>query len=303
MTRGYDDAGRLSSVGDWLGHTTRFGYDPDSQLTSQAYPNGVSATQAFDNADRLTSISDASSAAGQFLNLPYGRDPAGQLSSEGPKTFAYDQNNRVKAQSAAPAVSYGYDTADNPTSATVTGGPSKTMSYDAAHQLTAMTTTGSPTATYAYDQNGNRTSDGITPGACGYDQANRLTGYLSSVGSGEAADRMAATSARPSEPLVQFSRKRLSPGIALLAVVALHARNQLQEVDEAQLPVEPPLWQVTPSGVSPVLVLVVARPAPASRHLEQLADGQHAQRFAVKQPVRVARGGANGPPPIPGVLG
>jgi pimeloyl-ACP methyl ester carboxylesterase len=31
------------------------------------------------------------------------------------------------------------------------------------------------------------------------------------VGSGEAADRMAATSARPSEPLVQFSRKRLSP--------------------------------------------------------------------------------------------
>jgi len=46
-----------------------------------------------------------------------------------------------------------------------------------------------------------------------------------------------------------------------------------------------------------------ARPAPASRHLEQLADGQHAQRFTVKQPVRVARGGANGPPPIPGVLG
>jgi hypothetical protein len=33
----------------------------------------------------------------------------------------------------------------------------------------------------------------------------------SGVGSGEAAVRMAATSARPSEPLVQFSRKRLSP--------------------------------------------------------------------------------------------
>jgi hypothetical protein len=31
------------------------------------------------------------------------------------------------------------------------------------------------------------------------------------VGSGEAAVRVAATSARPSEPLVQFSRKRLSP--------------------------------------------------------------------------------------------
>ena len=84
-----------------------------------------------------------------------------------------------------------------------------------------------------------------------------LFGGFAGVGSGEAAAVLAATSARPSEPLVQFSRKRLSPDIAFLAIVALHARNQLQEVDQAQLPVEPPLWQVTPSGVAPVLVLVV----------------------------------------------
>src|SRR5204863_7248056 len=84
-----------------------------------------------------------------------------------------------------------------------------------------------------------------------------LFGSFAGVGSGEAADQMAATSARPSEPLVQFSRKRLSPGIALLAVVALHARNQLQKVDQAQLPVEPPLRQLTPSSIAPVLVLVV----------------------------------------------
>ncbi len=204
VTRGYDDAGRLSSVGDWLGHTTRFGYDPDSQLTSQAYPNGASATQAYDNADRLTSIADASPAAGQFLNLPYGRDPAGQLSSEGAKTLAYDQNNRLKTQSAAPAVTYGYDRADNPTSATITGGASKTMSYDQAHQLTTMTTTGPPTTTtnYAYDLNGNRTSDGITPGAYAYDQANRLTGYLTSTtyaydGDGLRTNKTGLTGAEP----------------------------------------------------------------------------------------------------------
>ncbi len=202
VTRGYDDAGRLSSVGDWLGHTTRFGYDPDSQLTTQAYPNGATATQAYDNADRLTSIADTSSAAGQFLNLPYGRDPAGQLSSEGPKTFAYDQNNRLQGQSTAPAVTYGYDTADNPTSTTLSGGASKTMSYDDAHQLTAMTTTGSPTATYAYDPNGNRTSDGITPGAYAYDQANRLTGFLTSTtyaydGDGLRTSKTGLTGAEP----------------------------------------------------------------------------------------------------------
>ncbi len=203
VARGYDDAGRLSSVGDWLGHTTQFGYDPDSQLTSQSYPNGASTTRAYDNADRLTSISDASSAAGQFLNLPYGRDPAGQLSSEGPKTFAYDQNNRLQGQSTAPAVTYGYDTADNPTSATVSGGASKTMSYDAAHQLATMTTSWPPiTANYAYDSNGNRTSDGIIPGAYAYDQANRLTGYLSSTtytydGDGLRTNKTGLTGAEP----------------------------------------------------------------------------------------------------------
>jgi len=206
VTRGYDDAGRLASVGDWLGHTTQFGYDPNSQLSTQTYPNGASATQAYDNAERLTNISDTSPAAGQFLNLSYGRDPAGLLSSEGPATFGYDPNNRLQGQSSAPAVSYGYDTADNPTSATVSGGPSKTMSYDAAHQLTAMTTTGSPPITvtyaYAYDPNGNRTSDGIIPGAYAYDQANRLTGYLSSTtyaydGDGLRTNKTGLTGAEP----------------------------------------------------------------------------------------------------------
>jgi len=202
VTRGYDDAGRLSSVGDWLGNTTQFGHDPNSQLTTQTYPNGASATQTYDNADRLTNISDTSPPAGQFLNLPYGHDPAGLLSSEGPSTFGYDQNNRLQTQSTAPAVNYGYDTADNPTSTTITGGASKAMSYDQAHQLTAMTTTGAPTATYAYDPNGNRTSDGITPGAYGYDQANRLTSYLTSTtyaydGDGLRTSKTGLTGAEP----------------------------------------------------------------------------------------------------------
>lgn len=179
VSRGYDDAGRLSSVGDWLGYTTQFGYDPDSQLTSQSYPNGATASNGYDNAGRLTSIADSSPSAGQFLNLPYGRDPAGLLTSEGSKAFSYDANDRLKTQSTAPAVTYGYDSADNSTSANVTGGASKTRSYDDAHQLTAMTTTtgGTPaTANYTYDANGNRTSDGTSTYT--YDQANRLTANL-----------------------------------------------------------------------------------------------------------------------------
>ncbi len=47
-----------------------------------------------------------------------------------------------------------------------------------------------------------------------------------------------ATSARPSELPVQFSRKQLSSGVPLLAVVAFHARDQFQEIDQAKFPVE-----------------------------------------------------------------
>ena len=182
VTRGYDDAGRLSSIGDWLAHTTTFAYSPDSRLTRETYPNGAVASIGYDNADELTSIADTSPAARQFLNLSYTRDPAGLLSSEGSKSYTYDQNDQLKTQSTAPKIAYGYDTADNPASTNINGGAANTLNYDAAHQLTTMSTVkgqNTTTATYAYDQNGNRTGDSTLPGPYSYDQANRLTGYQS----------------------------------------------------------------------------------------------------------------------------
>lgn len=50
------DAGRLRTVADWVSHTTTYGYDENSNLTTGTYPNGVIATNAFDKANRLTSI-------------------------------------------------------------------------------------------------------------------------------------------------------------------------------------------------------------------------------------------------------
>ncbi len=38
VTRTYDRAGRMASVSDWLGHTTSFSYDADSNLVGIAYP-------------------------------------------------------------------------------------------------------------------------------------------------------------------------------------------------------------------------------------------------------------------------
>src|SRR5258708_291265 len=46
---------------DWLGNTTKFSYDADGNLTTEAYPYGLSAVSAFDHADLLTSITHKTS--------------------------------------------------------------------------------------------------------------------------------------------------------------------------------------------------------------------------------------------------
>src|SRR5437879_13922759 len=80
------------------------------------------------------------------------------------------------------------------------------------------------------------------------------------VGRGRRAG-CSATSARPSDLPVQFSRRQLSPGEPLLAVVALHARDQLQEVDQSEFPVELCLRQLS----RPTATLPFAAPAPAAQ--------------------------------------
>ena len=52
LGRAFDDAGRLWKVTDWLANQTVFGYDADSNLTSQAYPNGTTAAYTADAAQR-----------------------------------------------------------------------------------------------------------------------------------------------------------------------------------------------------------------------------------------------------------
>jgi YD repeat-containing protein len=54
VTRGYDNAGRLTSVQDWLSNTTAFGYDVNSNLTTETLPtaSGVVDSFSFDAADR-----------------------------------------------------------------------------------------------------------------------------------------------------------------------------------------------------------------------------------------------------------
>jgi RHS repeat-associated protein len=183
VTNTYDDAGRLASVRDWLNHSTTYKYDANSHLIEQDYPNGVIATFSYDNADRLTSLKDALGVSA-FLNLTYGRDNLGQLTSENSKTFGYDTVNRMTSALIAGSQStYAYDNADRLTQVQVAAGNTSTYAYDAASQLQSLTTTQGTMQvqkyTYTYDKNGNRasrTDQSAVSLSYYFDQADRLTG-------------------------------------------------------------------------------------------------------------------------------
>lgn len=198
VARGYDDAGRFTSVLDWQSNTTTFGYDVNSNLTTETLPagSGVVDTLTFDAADRLMAIADTK-AGNTLFSAAYVRDNANQLTSDSSApsstgSYKYTTLNQVcyagssstNSCGSPPSGStpYTYDAADN---VTLTGTTQQV--FNNADQLcwTASTTGScasppSGATTYAYDTRGNRTT--ATPPAGGatnlsYDQANRLTAY------------------------------------------------------------------------------------------------------------------------------
>ena len=189
VSRAYDDAGRLQSVTDWLSHTTTFGYDAASHLRTINYPNTVVATYTYDNAGRLMSIVDQAGNNSPFMNLTYGRDNAGQLTSDSsatPTSFGYDSLNRET--SGPGSMTYSYDNADRITQINQSGGNQGTLAYDNADQLQTYTITNGGTQTqkytYAFDANGNRTSQTDASNSTvtyGWDQANRMVFYGSTA--------------------------------------------------------------------------------------------------------------------------
>ncbi len=83
VTRGYDDDGRWTSVTDWNGHTTNFGYDADSNEHTITYPTstGNVDTFSFDQADQLSPITYAQGLT-TTASFTYGRLDDGSLSSQ-----------------------------------------------------------------------------------------------------------------------------------------------------------------------------------------------------------------------------
>jgi RHS repeat-associated protein len=174
VTDACDKDGRLEKVTDWLEHTTKFSYDPDSDLTATVYPSGTSEedTYAYNLSDQMREIR-MTRGAETLATLVYARDSDGQVDNTVNKGLlgsevteaAYDSNSRLTKSS---GTAYEYDAANNPTKIVAS-----TYKYDSADELENGTG-----ATYTYNEVGERTK--TTPGTgpattYGYDQAGNLT--------------------------------------------------------------------------------------------------------------------------------
>lgn len=174
VERAYDKAGRLEKVTDWLEHTTKFAYDPDSNLTATAFPSGTGEEDksVYNEADQMSETA-MKKGAETLASLLYKRDNVGQLTKTtstglpGAEVtgYAYDENDRLTE---AGANAYEYDAANNPTKT-----PVSTNTYDNASELEKGTG-----LIYTYDELGERTKTKPTSGPAttyGYDQAGNLT--------------------------------------------------------------------------------------------------------------------------------
>ena len=171
---------------DWLGHTTTFGYDNDSNLTSPPCLSGTSTSSAdsYDNADALTGTTVTTSGTPTALaTLTRNADENIATTSTGPgTTYAYDPLNRITTGSTAgyattpPARSPGHPRP---------AGPATDYAYNTDGQLcwtgpSLASCTSPPTGatTYTYNTAGERTASHTqrrrTPPPYGWSQSGQL---------------------------------------------------------------------------------------------------------------------------------
>jgi len=199
VIRSYDNAGRWTSVQDWNSNATSFGYDADSNLTTETFPSGsaVVDTFTFNAADQMTIAASVKGGNTTLFSAGYSRDSANQLTSDtsaasSTGSYKYTPLNQVcyagstssNACTSPPtgSIAYAYDAADNLTQKGTTQ-----QAFNNADELcwTASTSgaCGSPPSgatTYQYDTRGNRinvTPNGGQAQTLTYDQANRLTKF------------------------------------------------------------------------------------------------------------------------------
>ncbi len=187
-----DPFGKLTSTTNGAGQVTGYGYNPDGQVTSITYPLPSTATWAtsdnvsygYDNADRLTSITDFTGKTITFTNTADGLPSSQTLGSTGGTiTTSYDNADSPSAialkNSTTTLQSFAYADAPSGDILTETDTPASTTSpatytYDVQGRIISMTPGTGPQLGYGFDASANLTT--LPNGATGtYDHAGELT--------------------------------------------------------------------------------------------------------------------------------
>ena len=170
----YDNAGRLHSVTDWLGHATTFAYDPDSDLTAIVFPSATEEEDTYNYNDSRPDQQDRDDEGRGLARLrllhPRPRRTGRQAPRKGlpgPNQTATPTTKTTGSRTRAPP-------AMNTTPrATRRRSGEASLSYNEANELE----TGLG-ASYTYSEHGERTKTTPTSGPAttyGYDQAEDLT--------------------------------------------------------------------------------------------------------------------------------
>ena len=183
----YDNMGRL--IGTTTQYTflpgvpynTVYTFDAASNRTGFAAPDGTTNVYAFDNLNRLSTLTN--SLTGQFT---FGYDSLNRRTQltrpNGINTnYSYDNFSRLlsvlhqNGGTTLDGASYTYDNAGNQTSKTnYLNAITENYTYDLLYQLTQVQQGGTTTESYGYDEVGNRLSSlGLSP--YNYNSSNQLT--------------------------------------------------------------------------------------------------------------------------------
>src|SRR6185312_1697240 len=133
VARGFDAADRLTSVKDFTGASTSFGYDHDAAVTTTGYPGGSVVTNSYEPAEQLTGTT-AANAGSTLAAYTHRRDNAGQVNSQPiggtTQTFSYSPREQLAGGvTGGTTTGYAYDPANHPTTV-----GSTTATFDSAGQ-------------------------------------------------------------------------------------------------------------------------------------------------------------------------
>ena len=161
--------------------TVTYAYDGVGNLETLGYPGGFSVTYAYDDARRVTTVTDSQNRVTEYDYNTNGRLLTVALPNGTNATYAYDDAGRITSvahalgQTPFATVGHTYDDRGNRLTRTVDG-TTESYTYDALARITEAAYPGTRTVGYVYDATGNRTqkTDPLGATAYTYDTADQL---------------------------------------------------------------------------------------------------------------------------------